>query len=481
MIEKQTAIRPAVAKHGIMTKYGLKCFRNRKMMQGNHNLLFGTEDEIPVGICLGNESSRHNLNAVILEGDTHKGWENYTLPNLLAGHSSSVVVGNEKDLEAVAPVLLKKGMNLYLIQFGNGATSNRYNPFLQQMEIDIHMMADICAKLFHKAKDEAAETYFGDKRSLAEGIYSSFLDFAFMYAGLSKTITDSERTFQTVRNILLDVRDNGIKQIAKYVVPESEYSAAQIRDIAECSWLDGTIQKMLSALLRDIEPLAQCQTFEGSEIPQLNATVDKLMNEPTCMLVPIPETEAEKHLMEFYLRMLLKDMYAYEDKNRTHCDADRDRSVCFYLNEFVSYKIPHFPNYLASCRRYGIGLSVIVHSVQEIQSLYPINDDGSDDAECLFESVDTYLALAVKNEADYALLSKQMPVPAGINGKEIPEQKLRRMPKWQCERYYRTIPAYTEEELQKLLCSGKAVVIVRDCYPIVCDTLTPDNYCRTPQ
>ena len=477
---KRIMIRPAIAKHGIMTKYGLKCFRDRMVMEGNHNLLFGTEGELPVGICLRNEFSNRNLNAVILEGNTHKGWENYTLPNLLAGHSSSVVVGSEKDLEAVTPVLLKKGVNLYLMQFGNGAISNRYNPFLHQTKFEIHMMAETCAKFFHKAKDEIAKAYFGDEQSLAEGIYRSFLDFTFLYTGLSKAIEDSERTFQTVRNVLLDIRDNGIGQIARYIVPESELIAAQIHNITEN--VNSIVQKMLSALLSDIEPLTQCQTFEESEIPQLNVTVDKLVNEPTCILIPIPEAESERHFMELYLFMFLEDLYAYGDKNRAYCGAGRDQAlknpVCFYLNEFASYKIPHFLNYLATCRRYGIGLSVIVHSVQEIRSFYPMHDKGFDDAECLFANVDTFLALAVKNEADYAHLSEQMLVPVDIDGKEIPERKLRRISKWWCEHCYRTIPAYTKEELQKLICDGKAIVIVRDCYPIICNILTPEDLNR---
>ena len=405
------------------------------------------------------------------------------MPNLLAGHSSSVVVGNEKDLEAVALMLLKKGMNLYLMQFGNGEASNRYNPFLHQTEFEIHMMAEMCTKFFHKAKDEIAKTYSGDEQSLAEGIYHSFLDFSFMYTGLSKAIEDSKRTFQTVRNVLLDIRDNGIGQIAKYTVPESELNAAEIHNITERAWLDNTVQKVLTALLSDIEPLVQCQTFEESKIPQLNVSVDKLVNEPTCMLIPIPETEAEKHLMELYLSKLLKDLYAYGEKNWAYCDGGRDQAlknpICFYLNEFASYKIPHFLTCLATCRRYGIGLSAIVHSLQEIYSLYPMNDKGFDDAESLLANADTYLVLAIKNEADYTFLSKQIFIPVGGNGNEIPERELRRMSSRRFDRravpvyLYRKAPAYTKEELQKLTCSGKAVVIVRDFYPIVCDILIP--------
>lgn len=468
--QKYTIFRPAIAEHGIMTKYGLKQFQNRMVMEGNHNLMFGTVNNTPVGLCLQNEFTNRNLNTFVLEGDTHKGWENYTLPNLLAGHSSSVVVGSKEDLEAVAPTLLKNGINLYMMQFESDAV-NRYNPFLQRTKtkFEIHMMAEIWAKSFCKAK-EIVKTYFGDKRPLVEGIYRSFLDFAFMYTGLSRTIEDSERTFQTVKNVLLDIKDNGIWQMEKYTVPESKFRPEQI----ERTWLDSIVPKVLSALLSDIEPLVQCQIFEESKIPQLNVTVDKFMNEPTCMLIPIPEAEAERHLMELYLFMLLNDLYAYGDKNWTYCDAGRDQAlknpVCFYLNEFTSYKIPYFLNYLATCRRYGIGFSVIAHSVQDIRFFYPVNDKVFDEAECLLANVDTVLAFNVKSDDDYNYLSKLMPVPAYLDGKEISERKLRKMPRGWIERYYRTIPAYSSEELHQLL-GEKAIVIVRDIYPIVCDIL----------
>lgn len=472
--QRSIMIRPVIAKHGIMTKYGLKQFQDRMIMEGNHNLMFGTVDGTPVGLCLQDEFTCRSLNTFVLEGDTHKGWGNYTLPNLLAWHSSSVVVGSEEDLEAVAPTLLKNGMNLYLMQF-EGDTINRFCAFPHK-EWQLNSMAESCVTLFHEARDEATKAYFGDKRSFAEGIYSSFLKLALLYTGLSEAITDHERTFKTAGNVLKDIQENGVKQIAKYTVHESEFVMAQIKDATECSWLadrvERMVERMLTALLYDLTPLMQCQTFEKHEIPQMNVSIDKFVNEKCCMLIPIPKEEKAKKLVGFYLFMFLRELYAYGEENWAYSGMGRDQAlknpVCFYLNEFAAYKIPNFLNYLATCRRYGIGFSVIAHSVQEIRLLYPIDDKGFDDAECLLANVDTVLVFAAKGNDDYNYLNKMMPVPVDTNGKEI---SVRKKPVERYAPYRQIVPAYSSEELHQLL-SEKAIVIVRDFYPIVCDTLS---------
>ena len=467
--QKYTIFRPAIAKHGIMTKYGLKQFQNRMVMEGNHNLMFGTVNGTPVGLCLQNEFTNRNLNTFVLEGDTRKGWENYTLPNLLAGHSSSVVVGNEEDFKAVAPALLKNGMNLYMMQF-EGDTINRFNAFPCEEALLFHT-AEAYVKLFHEARDEATKAYFGDVQSLAEGIYRCFLELALLYTGLSEAITDHERSFKTVENVLKDIQENGIEQMTKYSVSASKLLLARLKDVAETVKDTDMIERMLTALLHDISPLVKCQTFEKHEDPQMNVSIDKFVNEKCCMLIPIPKEEKAKKLVGFYLYMLIRDLYDYGDKNWAYNGEGRDQAlknpVCFYLNNFAQYEIPWFLNYLSTSRRYGIGLSVIAHSVQEIHLLYPMNDKVFDEAEWLFECVDTVLAFNVKSDDDYNYLSKVVFLSTDPRGKEIPTRKT---PVEQYVPYCQIVPVYSSEELHQLLVE-KAIVIVRDFYPIVCDIL----------
>lgn len=473
----------ATEKDGLATSYGIKCMQDRVTMEGNHNLLFGTVKGSPVGVCHNTSLTNRNMNAFVLKGDTDKGWKNYILPNLMAGHSSAVVVGDSEIFNRYGTDILKKGINIFLAQFSDSdVPTNQYNPFALKYENQqkFHCaayMAHAWEELAHSAKNELIRTK-GDTfdKELAENIYHVILQIAFVYTAMSEKIQDSERNFRTVERILLDIKENGKLKVLEYLMPDTLslcISKDQLRD----DWQgigDAVFREILIALLDDFSPLAKSTFFmENKDIPRKNITVEKLVNEPTYLFIPTPKTAEEKAMTGFFLTTLLKELYVYGESDWKHCGMLENQAlenpVCFYLDDFAEYDIPNFINILATCRVYGIGLSVIARSVQDIRSKYSVDSTNFDNAECLFANVDTNLILDFTDESDYDYISKRIPVYLGVNGKKIPAYKRGN------KRFYRIAPALSEQELRNLFAEDKTVVIIRDFYPLICDTLKSDN------
>lgn len=461
-------------KGGIANKHGVRCMQDRLTMEGNHNLLFGTVDGLPLGICYCNAVTNRSLNAFILQGDTDKGVKNYITPNLLAKHGSAVVVGADEAFNEYGATLLKEGVNFYLFQFSTQTNAvNRYNPFShfknpRYIKPIAAYMAGLCQKLFHTETDkfvlrvsedaEKAKEYFSES-------LDAILTIVFYYVFKSDALHDSERSFKTAERILCDVELFGKQALEKRVLPDTD----SLLDSLSVS--EELLAPLLGAVLNDLSPLITSSVFsEDENIPQLNFSVEKLVNELTYTFIPTPKTQNEKALTEFLLAMLLRELYDFGENNWKHSNQALENPVYFYLNDFAEYEIPNFLNFLATTRPYGIGLSCIAHSLQELRSMYKEME-----FKILLANVDTNLFLDMTGEDDYEYIARMMPVRKDANGNKIPESKLRRMSYGEIERNLRKDPALSEQEVQKLFSDNKAVVVIRDFYPVICDTLNPDD------
>ena len=101
---------------GVMNDYGYKKFQNTFMMQGNHNLLFGKRNGSPVGLCFRSIFTNRSMNTLVLSNGA-KGWGCYVLPNLLAGHTSSVIVGADSYITKFISEFELKGINVMTVDF----------------------------------------------------------------------------------------------------------------------------------------------------------------------------------------------------------------------------------------------------------------------------------------------------------------------------------------------------------------------------
>ena len=466
----------ASRRNGMVTNYGFKQFQNRFVMEGNNNLLFGTRNGSPVGLCLKNCFTNRNLNTLVLSGNTYKGWTNYTLPNLLAGHSSAVVVGD--DPKFVLPTALSKGINVYLVSFdlnNDDTPTNRYNLFRvhepKNASLAMRYLADVVSDLFNKAHktDDGADRM---------GVYKDLLYYIFLYVCMSSDLSESERSFKTVKAVIDDLMEGGKPSLSKYLIKDAEDCTSEClleRIMKECD--DGILHIELSLMLIDLQPLIYSKAFEPDSESAMNISVEKLVKEKTYLFIKRPVYEWEGKATSLFLTMLIKELYAYGEKNWAHSDQALENPVHFYLEGIPQYRVYNFLTCLATCRPYGIGFSII-SEMWRLKKCYEKNDEWK----FICAGVDSQVFLSTGREgADTKYIQDCLPVQCDKDGKEIPE---RRLWKWQRERrswisthlYYRTRPALSEEELEKLFSEDKAIVVVRDRYPIVCDVLKPDDY-----
>lgn len=469
----------ATSKGGLATPCGIKHYQDRFVMEGNNNLLFGTVNGSIVGMCLKTEIVNRNLNTLVLSGSTYKGWSHYTLPNLLAGHSSAVIVGDPKFYDYL-PDILSKGINVFTVNFtfDDDVPTNKYNPFTKFHKpfpnphypySYLRYLAKTVIELFHS--NDAADPYL-------DGVYKKLLEYIFVYVGLSDNLADTERNFRTVKAVINDLIDNGKKALGKYLVKSKEDNECE--DILEkliiyCD--DKIFNTVLVTMLVELQDLIICKTFEeDNNIPETNVTVEKLVNEKTYLFIPQPiecGTGKEK-LVAFFLSVLLRELYLYGESDWKYSNQALANHVHFYLNRFVDYHIPYFTMYLATCRRYGIGISIITE-LWRLKRAYEKNEHLT-----ILENVDTNLFLSTgKENADAEYIQEFIKYPVNpATGKEIPIDKhggyAGKIKKWEW-----LIPHYATmniDELNKLFSEDKAIVAVRDCYAIVCDVLKPDDY-----
>lgn len=464
-------------RNGMVTNYGFKQFQDRFVMEGNNNLLFGTVNGSLVGMCLKTEIVNRNLNTLVLSGSTYKGWSHYTLPNLLAGHSSAVIVGDPKFMDNLSDVL-SKGFNVHFIDFNSSdASGSKYNPFTKlhkpfpNPHYPYHYMkylAEMVVQIFHT---EDKNNPFN-----IEWTYKSILEYIFLYVGLSDKLTDKERNFQTVKAVITDLMEGDKKALGKYLVKSKEDNRAE--DILKNLIIesdDRLFRTVLNTILIELHPLINWSFFEENNAASpMNITVEKLVNEKTYLFISQPLSETSEKLTAFFLSVLLKELYLYGESDWKYSNQALANHVHFYLNRFVDYHIPYFTMYLATCRRYGIGISIITE-LWRLKRAYEKNEHLT-----ILENVDTNLFLSTGREnADAEYIQEFIKYPVNpATGKEIPIDKYGgyagKIKKWEW-----LIPHYatmTADELNKLFSEDKAIVAVRDCYAIVCDLLKSDDY-----
>lgn len=446
-----------IGKMGLMTNYGVQYLQDRLIMEGNHNLLFGTVNNSPIGICHDNRLANRNLNTMVLTNGGVKGWYNHVLPNVLAMHSSAVVVGDKKFYDRM-PELIEKGCNVFIMDFGNGEITNRFNPFTPS---GVHRAGHKTTYFFNLA--DTVDRIFFNADNMTE-IRHQVLKLVFLYIGLSEDLSDNQRNFQTVYDVLNDLLDNRLTTIEKYVVEDTfGYSSDSVKTLVE------TDKKLLEAVLTEIMfgllSLKTNKVFQQSDVPQLNISIERFINEQSYIFIPVPLSLYHKETA-FLIQMLLTELYDYADANWKHSWQALDKTVHFYLTMANAYPFPDLVKFMATDRPYGIGISV-VGDLNGLRAAYGISN-----FELLYDNSDTHLFLGFRerDEADsVAFIQKEMPVYVDANGKEVPHGSKKGT------MHPARIPALSETDLCKLFAEEKAIVIIRDFCPIICDVLKPPD------
>ncbi len=343
---------------GFATPYGIQEFKNRFMMEGNHNLLFGTVNDLPVGLCYDSELTYRSMTTFV-RADDYNGWTNYTLPNLLAGHSSSVIVGDKKTFMKCIPDITAKGINVYVLDFSDNST-NKYDLLENK-----GLRAETIFKLFHDNEDI---------ENCPKEIYCTLM----------------EHLFSMLENI---ENENGLEKaekIIKYLI--------HICNIKN---------PVLDVILADIQSL-RCFTIKklpDGKIQKENNdfTIKKLVNEKTYLFISQPKTEAEEKMTASFLTVLVEKLWCYAE-NHPKSNAMfplLKNPVHFYLSNFSNFSssLRHtFFSAMSVSRQYDMGFSAITYDNYD-----NLNEDEEGE---LWINTDIFLCLKTKESEMPKLMKK---------------------------------------------------------------------------
>lgn len=406
-----------------------------RMSEDDRNHLFGTYGGLTIGLSLDNRVSHLNLNTLVLSGSGNKAWNNYVLPNLLAGKCSAVIMGKD-----VIEGLEDKGIRVSRMDFESGHSEARYNPFkanhvpsilpkeLAQLSRSVSLAKDV----YNLFREDIIASYEGRHPFSPEMCYG-LIGRGFAYVGTSPDLEDSERDFKAVKNVLEDISRNGKEALTRYITPiikESEGWSENV--LAGCS--EEEIRAGAGALLKALCPFWQCDVFsEDKDNLGANITVEDFVNELTYIFIPYSETESVAGRMAtVFVNAFVSELYNYGDSDWKHPYQALENPVHFYLdgNTFFS----ELAHYMATGGKYGISFSLMT-DIPKMKRLY------GDNAKALLGNADTILLLEAERKE------------AGLFKEIVP------------------MLGQSEEDIRGLCGNDKAILKIRNYAPIICDIL----------
>lgn len=181
------------------------------------------------------------------------------------------------------------------------------------------------------------------------------------------------------------------------------------------------------------------KTYCVSTIKEMDGElpIEELATRPTYLFIApsccTPSEETNEHI-GYTVAKIWKMLYDFAS------DKPLPVPVHFYLDEFPNIRIPNFFKFLAVDRKYGVGCSIIVQSIDQLKTMYKDNCEW----ELALVNSDTLLFLYCSSPDELKLIWKITNIPS--------------------------------EETKRLFKEGKAIVAVRSCPPTFCDKLNPEDY-----
>ena len=458
-----------IEKNGICTKHGVKMYCE-KFMQNGSNHLFGKAFGNEIGLS-NNKSFSNRSNNVLVVGGTGTGKTyNYIASNLLQENHSAVVVDNAGVLYAkYGEYLRKKGHNVYYIDFDNPEISCRFNPFLNHTERTEHREAaiDIFVNSFAYACKNNKELPQEE-----HDIYIEILTLIFGYVLYSPLLSDKQRNFKRVQMIADELQQFGKNTVEKYKCDNLLDKAIRILKSAP----DDVFNRAVVTILNDLNIFAINPSIDPDETifteneNAINLSIEDFVSKQSYLF--IKTTPQGDNRVSFFLPQIFNCLRFYgEEHPSEQCEAMLENHIQFYLDEFANLNFGNFTFAISICRPYNIGFSVIVNSLEQLVHKYKENDEW----EIIHANTDTKLftgSLVHLDEIEHTIgkrlfYSNGKPVEYGSSKKTVGVIGIPPMTEK---------PILNVEEIKKIFSENKQIVIIRDCYPIICDKLNPADY-----
>ena len=374
--DKQNALAKKEYKEKRLRFYKAQGEKNRITAKYHNMDVLLTETE---RISMLNLQSLNN-NQLIIGGSGSGKSRGYVMPNLLQAHSSYVFTDPKGELLEKGGYFLekRKGYKVFALDTVDMARSACFNPFHylhpERPGYDARVMKLVDTLVLNtdggKMKDPPDP--FWPK---AEKMFFQSLIYA-----IPKAFVEEYQTFDTMLELIsmLEIKPDGIDQRDSDLdIFFENYKERIGNDFAYQTYNEFRTKapdKTGNSVLMSVN--ARIQPFRGEEVKRILSTDDmhleRIGEEKTAIFVIVPPTDQTFSFIPGMLFTVLFDEIQYcASVVHKHDGQKLPIPVRLILDEFRNTcRIPHFIELLAYARSFGVGISVILQSLDQLKELY---------------------------------------------------------------------------------------------------------------
>lgn len=321
-----------------------------------------------------------NNNTLILGGSGSGKTRGYVMPNILQAHSSYIVTDPKGEILEKAGYFLEKvkGYKIRVLNLDEKTQSNGYNPFIyihperEGYEERVLTLIETIIVNTNGGENKGGSDPFWDK---AEKLFLQAL-FFFTVDGFVEEQMNMSTVLDLIGMLQIaddeDNLDSDLDYFAKIFAErfgEEHIGVQQYREFRKKS--SGKTAKSIV-----ISAVARLAPFRTSAVKKMFAydtmQLDMVGEEKTAIFVVVPPTDPTFNFIAGMLfTQLFQELQYCATQVHKH-DGQRLPVPCrFILDEFANTcKIPNFVKILAYARSFGIGITPILQSLEQIKNMY---------------------------------------------------------------------------------------------------------------
>lgn len=321
-----------------------------------------------------------NQNTLVLGGSGSGKTRGYVMPNILQAHSSYIITDPKGEiLEKAGYFLTKiKGYKVRVLNLDEKADSDYYNPFVY-----IHPeRPGYEERVLDLIETIIVNTDGGEKKNSSDPFWPMaerlFLQSIFFF--VADGFVEEDRNMNTVHMLIsmlkiaeeADNMDSDLDLFVRQFKKEHGEKHIGVQQYEE--FRNKAAGKTAKSVV--ISAVARLAPFKTSEVRRLferdSMLLDRVGEEKTAIFVVVPPTTSTFNFIAGMLfTQLFQELQYCATQKHKHEGQRLPVPVRFILDEFSNTcVIPNFVKILAYARSFGIGITPILQSLEQIKNMY---------------------------------------------------------------------------------------------------------------
>lgn len=359
--------------------------------------------------------TRLNNNEVVIGGSGTGKSRFYVKPNLLEANGSYIVTDPAGELlHDTGKFLESQGYKVKVFNIVEMDKSSGYNPFnYVKSEEDVMRMIDT---LITNTDEEGSSKGDGFWRSTERNLLVSLASYLIEVYPVTEGMNEEERdhnkrmqSFPEILNLLGKEKvvedENDDPSELEMLMNDLELSNPKSLAVRMYKDFKEAAPKTAMSILATVR--TRMAPFSTSKILRDMMRFDEMDlgrvgDEKTALFIVIPVANKTYNFLASMLYTQLFETLYYKAETEYN-GGMLPIQVNFYLDEFANIgKIPEFPEKLATVRKYGINVKIILQSLSQIKAMY------KDDWEGLLDNCDTLIYLGGNSPTTFEYISKRL-------------------------------------------------------------------------